>query len=621
MLALLFPALLCQALAGQLSTDGLREGESLIQLAPSPRKSEATTPAREFRHGQVLDAFTGKPVAGARIETWTEEIDGHFGGQHRIGVATSAIDGRYVARVQSGLVQAEKIRVSAPGYLTFSGTAGDIYDTLRLFPAEEHPPRLRITDLEGRPIAGARITSTYTCAHDVPALDVTTGADGIAILRGYGLQRDIQDLRVRAVGFAPIKYLDGEPSFDRVAQGSPFTVRLRRAQPFALKLLDREGERLSHAPAYLLEGDFYHVLRSDKQGIVRVAYRHGWRGVNVQRLAGKSPEWFGEIVPTGGRVPALRPHAEDWPKKTPVGRLIVEPQGAALPEELDVYAFSETGWMRDYDDWHEPVVFPAGPGFLVIGAPFSGVKQQVIDFELPRAQDLTLRPRYVPEPQVTFALKDPEGYGLTVQVGKHSREDFPFNKALPIPGARPVEVYLQGHGRGVYARLQPAGDSMRFDLDALLAQPPSSSKKPAGEPELAKQQLRLIDSSTGKPLRAKAGLTHGPGCRLRSVAPDRFEIEGPIGRAWLAELESKGGPTVWARGRIGTGKAEHTVARAPWASLELSTDLEIEGGDELDLEQLCPGPLQLVLGDRAGRRYGLSLQLRPGETRKIRIGR
>src|SRR3954447_17144516 len=65
---MLFAWVLCAAQAPQVS--GLHAGESVSVVDPS------VIPAKDERHlllrPRVLDAFTGVPVEGVRIETWSE---------------------------------------------------------------------------------------------------------------------------------------------------------------------------------------------------------------------------------------------------------------------------------------------------------------------------------------------------------------------------------------------------------------------------------------------------------------------------------------------------------------------------------------------------------------------
>ena len=56
----------------QLQAVGLQAGESLQQLAEAAKPANAS----QFVHGRVLNAFTGRPVPGAKIETWSEKRQG-----------------------------------------------------------------------------------------------------------------------------------------------------------------------------------------------------------------------------------------------------------------------------------------------------------------------------------------------------------------------------------------------------------------------------------------------------------------------------------------------------------------------------------------------------------------
>ena len=52
----------------QAQADGLREGESLVALAPTSAAQRALEEVVPFRSGRVVDAFSGMPIAGATVE-------------------------------------------------------------------------------------------------------------------------------------------------------------------------------------------------------------------------------------------------------------------------------------------------------------------------------------------------------------------------------------------------------------------------------------------------------------------------------------------------------------------------------------------------------------------------
>ena len=111
---------------GSLEVDGLRPGESLV-----PSSVEVS---EGYARGLVLDAETGRPVEGAVVELWTEEIDVNgSGGARRVASARSAADGGFGLAIRDARGKAEKLRVRAPGYLLYAGSLGDL-ETVRLMP-------------------------------------------------------------------------------------------------------------------------------------------------------------------------------------------------------------------------------------------------------------------------------------------------------------------------------------------------------------------------------------------------------------------------------------------------------------------------------------------------------
>ena len=118
---------LCLAL---LQVQGLEAGERFTVLPPQA----VTLPEGTFVHGRVVDAFTGAPVQGAAIECWTEEITARSGGLRRVGEARSDERGQFRLRWRHGGLVAQKVRVRADGYLSFSGAPGD-EDLVELYPS------------------------------------------------------------------------------------------------------------------------------------------------------------------------------------------------------------------------------------------------------------------------------------------------------------------------------------------------------------------------------------------------------------------------------------------------------------------------------------------------------
>ena len=112
--------LICTLALFQIQTSGLKMDESAVELAP-----QVSVVTGDLRHGRIVNAFTGRLVSGATIETWTEENDADMGGFFRIGEATSGVDGCFSVQAISGNERAEKVRITAAGFCTLSMTLGD----------------------------------------------------------------------------------------------------------------------------------------------------------------------------------------------------------------------------------------------------------------------------------------------------------------------------------------------------------------------------------------------------------------------------------------------------------------------------------------------------------------
>ena len=619
------------ALLIQFQAVGLEAGESFQQLAKMPAKSEG----QALMHGRVLDAFTGRPLAGAKIETWSEEIDEFFGGYHRIGEARSRRDGRFsIQPLVDGSV--EKARISAPGYLTWSGVQTDLSGVVRLFPQMKQSPRLRVLDLEGHPIAGARITTIYTCAHDIPAFDLRTGADGIAELPEFGLQEDVQDLRIRAAGFLAIKRLDGEDMFTArhlaVGRASrPYDIFLARQSPYATRILSRDGEAYSGKSVYIYDGDGYHVRRTDEGGLIEVAARYDIGEITMRTLGGPEPQYITMFFPPHGRVPTLRILAEEWPKKTKTGMLRIDLSRMSAKQEpvREIQLFHEDGWYEYGHVESDGIVFPAGKGYLVIGRAFGGYEEEIHDFELEAGKEILIRPKLTPEPTIHVQAPKQGCWTLVVQAGKDSKLEFPFDFDCHVPGNRELILYLQGEGRRIRKTVRSAVTGMKIDFAKELAAAAAEAAPEARKEPVVEQDIRFFSAKTGKALAGElslrfGGLRFGGDCvkiPAGDKAHDRFQIRGPIGSRWLVHFKPKGHSSIFLRGQLQPGQAPLSPRVEALASLEIEAPFEFKilGDDALDLDALPPGPLGLVLLLKNGRRYGLLLDLAPGAKRFIRI--
>jgi hypothetical protein len=612
---------------------GLEPDERFAEIAPAPSaipgpEFDTETYGSRLVHGRLIDAFTGRPIVGGTVESWTEEICGHSGGFARVGEAQSRADGRFSLQVRSGTVRADKARCYAPGYLTLSTTTGEVGDVVKLFPAPDEPTRMRVVDLRDRSIPGVLFTSTRTCSHDAPAFQATTDARGIVELHGFGLQSEIPDLRVRAPGRDAIEYADGEPAIIHGVGGEPWTLYLPRQRPGRVRVLDRDGQPFAHAPVWLQDGECYHVVRSDEEGWCELTSRYGHGTVQVQILDVPQNMHFHDIHLPSTRVVTLRPDAWEWPEETPTGEIIVclssEPAvELPLSGRVPFQVCLEDGWCREIDRKEpKPVTMPAGRGFLLFGGPFSGWEEEVIDFDLSADEELTLSIEGRRQPLITVLAHDVKWQKLWVQAGDSTFEDAPIGKPFAVTGGQPVCFLLRS--AGVLRRLwiDEAVDGMEVDLrpDELRIQnarpdrPWTSIEVRVNEEDLDEPDALFVDS----PVR---------NCDLaeyESTVPGRFAVEGPAGAPFLVGYKAEGYVTTWARGCLPNGNEPAPALQLDpvrYAKVELVVGFEYELPDfgRLDLDMLCPGPLHLVLQRDDGRRYALELNLEPGAVRRVEV--
>ena len=605
--------------AGAQRVDGLGSGERALELAPRPAPD-----AREpLYYGRVIDAVTAGPLAGALVEAWTEEVDGLAGGFQRIGSATSGVDGRFELVVYEGGRRAEKLRVLAPDHAVLSSVVGE--RNLVLFPREEAVPRLRVTDLEGRPIAGARVTTTYTCAHDAPAFDLRSDAFGELELPDYALQDSLQELRVQAAGYQALKYVDGEPALALAARGEPMPVRLGRCLPFRVRLLDDVGAPLQGCALQLLEGEGFHVRRSDDQGWVAVDSRYGLGEVSISRL-GVEPAGalgFTRLAPDGEAC--LRVGAERWPEGTPLARVALDWQGIGAQElsTLQPVLLHEQGWRlepREEQRLGQWIEFPAGGVRLVFGEAFSGFEPASVDIQL--VEGSSTRVASSPEREASIRIQLPEealgqaptNYELRVQAGEQTIST--RGGELFVPADVPLVCLYESPSELRRLSLASAPEDGLVDLGAegaiVSAHAPSDAAPARALHRLAvdRGELELVSCAP-----------HGSVSLSESDWPGLFQLEGPVGASYLLRCRAQGCADVWRRGRMAAGDDLEPMRPPRLASLQIEAapGVKILGYDAEDLEALVPGPLQLVARWPDGSCLGLELVLAEGEARALRL--
>jgi hypothetical protein len=640
--ALLAALWLAHAPIAELHVEGLRDGESFTVLASGPG------PTDDYAHGRVVDASTGAPLPGATIELWSEEIDEHYGGYHRFGVATSGLDGRFMVRRREGARTADKLRASAPGYLVFTESVGALYDVITLFPAEAESPRVRFVDLQDRPIQGARVTTTYTCAHDIAAFDYTSDVNGVVVLEGYGLQDSIPELRVLAPGFAGIKYLDGEPVLMASARGDTYTQRLRRTPGFDGTLYDESGASLANSALMVNDGDGYHVVRTDDEGAFSIPSRYGDDELIVRRL---TPDPGPGAYGYGAH---LRIDGSTVPDGVPTGRvrLVLEdaPEGVTA-RGLEVATLDGWSASADEEGWIElPVIAgEGGEGSGSVVAQICQASGTVLGTDSDGTPVLFMN--IGPEASSSLGTASSTTIRLplivAIEAGVEREVTIPWQRAVratTIPAGVASTVVVEQGDRSRELALDDENDTPiwvapdepftlwfpEVDLVASHSYPLERSETA----QLAKQLADARARAERPAHRVEAELTVPEGIEVSvrtlengeliiEQVDDLTRIEGPRGPV-LLHFSREGCVDRWTRTFLGVNLWSAAKSLPAFASLRVevpgpSEIVGIEGYDLEDLTTLHPGPFDCVVRLFDGRRVALQLQLEPGAERVLRL--
>ena len=623
---MLAPLLVALIAPQGLQIDGLAPGERFEVL---PAVSAPVSELERFDEGCVVDARTGFPVAGAQLEAWTEETSERGAGFRRVGEATTGPDGLFRLRVQDGALRGDKVRVRAAGYLTLSTTEGD--GLVQLMPVQGDPPLLRVIDLQDRPIPNARITSSYSCSHDVPAFDVRTDAFGIARLPEWGLQDQTPQLRVRADGYGAIEYLDSSEVLadqQMLADGEVPVVRLARRRALRARALDRAGRPLVATPLHVVDGEGYHVPVTADDGRFEVLAPYNGRGeVTLYALRGGEQEFV--FV---GRLPAaptvgMRLDARNRPEGTPEVEVTVEFAGvdedAVRPELL---LFHEDGWTEDLRRKGEASgTLPPGEALLLVGGAFSGWEEQLLELELieGRPARLQLAPRR--EPTLTVLTQPDEAQRLLVEAGDDSIEVRPAKSGqttLSVPAGRTVTLLSEG-SRSRRLVIPALEADATADLRAKLCLLPLSVAQRRAMLERTALRVRLVAADGSTPLAGELSAEGDGDPVAASVEAGVWVVEAVAGTPVLLRHRAAGHAglqTVVHAPLPGEPASELLLSPTPLASLTIESDLELELLGPLDegLDAVNPGPItvELLAG---GRRVALALELEPGEARVLTV--
>lgn len=618
-------ALALLLLSPQLQVEGLRASDSLVELAPAVAAELAEAERWVYFRGRVLDAFSGLPVAGASIETWSEEITEPTDGLHRFGEAVSRTSGQFRVRVREGDLMAEKARVMAPGYATLSTVPGELMGEVFLFPAQEIPPRLRFLDSSGRPILHGVITSTRTCAHDLAAFTLHSDAQGVFELPAYAFQDENPELRFHAPGYIGIKYFNYGALFTGArTRGEVLEIHRPRTSHPKLRLTDEEGAPISQRALRVLDLGDHLVARTNRMGQLLLPGRYSSDNLDLWLMTNqKQQSWEGQAWMNGLETEfTLRKDGERWDDEMEQGTIALQ-LPAELPEDsyISFGLVHERGWLDGISERSEPAweaAFPEGSGYLGWGAPFSQLLPGHIPFELEEGQRLELKPQL--EFAVLFEFTRPEEVDdLWFEVDSASISMEYNDSEVWLPRGKPWRLGFRYRGESLVFDRPPLQGNTSFDFASLL--PPTAPETPMSEIEVLFPVGADLESSDYSAFRAADWNDDLP-------EPERTDqgwlFRGPAGYQFLVAVEVAGHLDRWVRASFPTqGNTRDTLAldfvKSASLQIELPEDWELqEGPVDLD-EALPPGPAEFVVLAPDGRRWGLLVDLVAGESRQLRF--
>ncbi len=618
-------ALALLLLPPQVQVEGLRATDSLVELAPAVEAELAEAESWVYFRGRVLDAFSGLPVAGASIETWSEEITEPTDGLHRFGEAVSRASGQFRVRVREGDLMAEKARVMAPGYATLSTVPGELMGEVFLFPAQEIPPRLRFLDTSGRPILHGVITSTRTCAHDLAAFTLHSDAQGVFTLPAYAFQDENPELRFHAPGYIGIKYLDYSALFTGArTRGEVLEIHRPRTSHPKLRLTDEDGAPISQRALRVLDLGDHLVARTNRMGQLLLPGRYSSDDLDLWLMTNQQQQdWEGQAWMNGLETEfTLRKDGERWDDEVEQGTIALQlpaelPEGASIRFGL----VHERGWLDGISERSEPAweaAFPDGSGHLGWGAPFHQLLPGHLPFELEDGQRLELKPQLEFAALFEFTRPDEvddlwfEVDGASVQMEYNDSEVW-------LPRGKPWRLGFLYRGKSFVFDRPPLQGDTRFDFASLL--PANTPETPMSEVEFLLPTGVDLESSDYSGFRVADWYDDLPDPQQSEQG---WKFQGPAGHMFLVAFEVAGHLDRWARATFPseadtTSSIELEFVDAAQLDLNLPEDWEIaEGSIDLD-EALPPGPAEFVILAPDGRRWGLLVQLVAGEERRLRF--
>ncbi len=593
------------------------EGLQRTERARACSAPEASAGTAEFAFGRVLDAASSAPLEGALVEVWTENWNAPA---VLVDRAISARDGTYVVRRKRGSLDGEKVRLSAPGYRSTTRATSDVFDDLLLLRGPA-PASLTVLDLDGRPIVGARFKTRQTCAHEPPALDVVSDAQGRFDLSQLPPLADEPEGEIDAPGYEALRLLQPAELLE-LGNWSPEQF-LGRKRALRVRVLEHDG-----APA-----------------------------AKRRVLLGAAPEWQAAITDDQGRVtfdslfaePRVRLQVEVDGVLEPLveccawrdAQLVVRRNGAARAREAQeddaVLAVTlepthapwlivhEQGWIIDTVG---EVHVPPGRCTLYTGADFSGWRESATEFVLAPREHKALALDFAREPRLTLPA-DVDGEGsLVIECNGHSRR-WPLggDAAITVPAQVQATLVAQRSRSAARLELPPIHGDKLLEWSQFSACSAPQTWSIARLPVSIEPPLDLTARLAGT-LRT-AGIDDAS---ARQESKDgvafRWRPTRPSNEPWELALRAEGCiPRMFAGAWNDEPRIDaHLLA---FAKLELRGNVsrafgphgEVEREEDgvATLEELAPGPLTVRVQRHDGTWIALALELSPGETRALEV--
>lgn len=591
--------------------DGIGGGERLVKRAEG-----APLPPEQGSTGRVLDASTGKPLAGVRVEAWTEDWDlpGLL-----VDEVKSGNDGCFSYRTRRGERHADKVRYSLAGYrsTTQSLSGGD---TILLVPGKA-PASLVLKDLRGQPIAGARVTTRQTCAHGPSAIEVSSDAQGRVDLATMPPLDDEPELEVTVDGFEALRNRQPEDAFD--VAGETATWLLGRKRPLRFRVLDPDGKPAANLRVLAGYAPEWSFTSTDAEGRGAFAFSFHYENLLLHApLPGRDDTLLDFAGWDCGEL-LVRQAGEVWSRDSldTDAEVVIEVAHPGLRFVL----LHEQGWRAQSKGTHH---FPPGKARLLVGGPFTGFVEREESLELKSGPATTLAIDAELEPELSIeavvgADGEPVWVELVLEAAGHSVR-FAHHEATsyPVPPGVPVTVALPFVRRPFSVVLTPEQLSKPLvieELEGWKNQPPAPELETLAieVPAELKGLLRVraqargtLGSSFGPgeegwPIRIERGAAVELSLRADGYVPRKLVLPAGTPRPRIvADLVR------CARVEL-SGKGLQAV-HGPQGAAERDED------DVFALEELAPGPLELAL-DIDGVWHTLKLNLAPGASRTLTL--